>query len=350
MRYVHVIPNTAFVEAYIKLINKKLNFKEHLFIIVGKGFIHKNDFSNVILIDKITKATYFISLIRKIQRCEKIIFHGLFNKNLIIASYFTIISPNSLKKSYWGIWGGDLYRYKERKNNILNCILEIIRKRIIKNISGLITQVRGDYELAQEWYNTKGKFHYCFMYPSNLFKEYDIEKSESTNPKVVIQIGNSAAPSNNHIEIFEKLQKHKNENIEIVCPLSYGNSTYRQAVIVKGKEIFGHKFKPLTEFMPFDDYLQLLSKIDIAIFNHKRQQAMGNITTLLGLGKKVYIREEITTWHFCIDHDLKVYSANGDYDDLFEEMDEDIKQKNVENVKTKFSEKKLVEDLMNIFE
>lgn len=38
--------------------------------------------------------------------------------------------------------------------------------------------------------------------------------------------------------------------------------------------------------MPFEEYLGLLAKIDIAILNHKRQQAMGNITTLLGLGKK----------------------------------------------------------------
>jgi len=34
--------------------------------------------------------------------------------------------------------------------------------------------------------------------------------------------------------------------------------------------------------MPLDEYLNLLAKIDIAIFNHKRKQAMGNITTLLG--------------------------------------------------------------------
>ena len=50
------------------------------------------------------------------------------------------------------------------------------------------------------------------------------------------------------------------------------------------------------------------------------------------------------------DHELKVYSANGNYDDLFEEMDEEIKQKNIENVKSKFSEEKLVEDLKQIFD
>lgn len=139
----------------------------------------------------------------------------------------------------------------------------------------------------------------------------------------------------------------------IICPLSYAhesNPEYKAMVINKGKELFGEKFIPLTEFMPFEKYLEILDKVDIAIFNHKRQQALGNITTLLGLGKKVYIREEITTWQFCKDHDLKVYSANVNYDDLFEEMDEGIRQKNIENVKSKFSEEKLVEDLKQIFD
>lgn len=101
--------------------------------------------------------------------------------------------------------------------------------------------------------------------------------------------------------------------------------------------------------MPFNQYLELLAKVDIAIFNHKRQQALGDITTLLGICKKVYICEDITIWQFCIDHDLKVYSSNGDFEDLFEKMNEEIKQNNIENVKSKFSEEKLVEDLNQIF-
>ena len=32
-----------------------------------------------------------------------------------------------------------------------------------------------------------------------------------------------------------------------------------------------------------------VSEIDVAIFNHNRQQALGNIASLLYLGKKVYV-------------------------------------------------------------
>ena len=48
--------------------------------------------------------------------------------------------------------------------------------------------------------------------------------------------------------------------------------------------------------MPFERYIELLSDIDIAVFNHNRQQGLGNTTTLLGLGKKVYLRSDTTTW------------------------------------------------------
>lgn len=43
---------------------------------------------------------------------------------------------------------------------------------------------------------------------------------------------------------------------------------------------------PIVDFMDFNEYINFLSTIDIAIFNHKRQQGMGNIITLLGMGKK----------------------------------------------------------------
>ncbi|WP_083234102.1 TDP-N-acetylfucosamine:lipid II N-acetylfucosaminyltransferase [Candidatus Marithrix sp. Canyon 246] len=72
-------------------------------------------------------------------------------------------------------------------------------------------------------------------------------------------------------------------------PLSYGDpkGVYIKEVISTGTKIFGDKFIPMTEFMDFDKYLNFLGSINITIFNHNRQQAMGNTITLLGFGKKV---------------------------------------------------------------
>lgn len=345
MKILHIIPNEKFTESFITFINKNFNHKQHTFVTYGNNktyTVKKRD--NVNELTKSIKSINF--LIKSLYESEKIIIHGLFNLYIVLMLF---LQPWLLKKSYWVIWGGDLYYHVMRVKTIKSNIYEYLRKNIIKKMVGLITHIKGDYDLVIDWYGARGKYYYSFMYPSNLFKNYDNISFAKCNDILVIQIGNSADTSNNHIEVLDGLRRFKDKNIKIVCPLSYGDLEYSSSVIELGKSIYGNKFIPITEFLPFEKYIELLGNIDIAIFNHKRQQAMGNITTLLGLGKKVYIREEITTWQFCLDNNLKVYSANSDFDDLFEEIDEGIKQKNIENVKIQFSEEKLIEDLRKIF-
>ena len=333
----------------MEFINKNFDSNDHYFLLSnGKEYEIKTTIQTNVKV-----LPYNLKSIREltnyIYKSKKVFFHGLSNNKYIYATLF--FQPWLLKKCNWFIWGGDLYLYESRDESFSSKIREIPRRYIIKNIGGLITHIKGDYELAKKWYGAKGKYYYSFMYTSNLFKEHNLTDRKKDN-KIYIQIGNSGQDTNNHIEIFHKLIKYKNEEIEIICPLSYAyksNPSYREEVIKVGKEIFGAKFNPLMEFMPFNEYINLLSKVDIAIFNHKRQQAVGNITTLLSLGKKVYIRNDITTWEFCKEHGLKVFSSNGDFEDLFKKMDESTKRKNIENVKSKFSEEKLIEDLNKIF-
>lgn len=345
MKYLHIFPNEKFTEPYIEFINKNFNSKDHLFFIIGKGIGTKITLrDNVKKLSKDFKS--IICLFKNMYKCEKIFLHGLFFPQIVLILF---MQPWLLKKSNWIIWGGDLYYYKFRKKNFKSNIYEYIRRQVINKMGGAITHIKGDYDLAKKWYGLKGKYYYSFMYPSNLYKEInltDIEKKE----KIYIQVGNSADPSNNHLEVFKKLEKYKDKKIEIICPLSYGNPEYRELIIQEGIRLFGDKFNPIVEFMPFNKYLELLAKVDIAIFNHERQQAMGNITNLLGLGKKVYIKDDITTWDFCIDHGLKVFSSNCNFDDLFEEMDENVKKKNIDNVKAQFSDEKLKQDWIKIFE
>jgi len=346
MNILHIFKNTneKFYNPFISFINEQFNPNDHYFMIekYTDNNKEKNFAENVELVYK----RKYLKMIKRLYTSDKIILHSLMSPRVMIILF---LQPWLLRKTYWTIWGSDLYHYKFRQRNIKSDIYEIIRKKIIKNVIGLITHIKGDYELAKKWYGAQGKYYYSFMYPSNLYKDYSLNKVINQNDKIYIQIGNSADPSNNHLEVLDKLLRYKDMDIEIICSLSYGDKVYAKKVINYGSENFGDKFVPITEFIPFDKYLDILAKIDIAIFNHKRQQAMGNITTLLGLGKKVYIREEITTWQFCVDHDLKVYSANGSYEDLFEKMDEMIKRKNVKNVKNRFSEEKLVEDWNAIF-
>ena len=172
------------------------------------------------------------------------------------------------------MWGGDLYVHKLGNHTSRRWkVNEFIRRPVIKNMGHLITYIKGDYELAREWYGARGDYLKCFMYPSNLDNELDAPAMPHAG--IHILVGNSADPSNNHSAIFDKLEAFKDEEIHIYAPLTYGIQIYAQEIIAEGQRRFGNKFEPLTEHLAFEQYLRFLGKIDIAIYNHRRQQAMG---------------------------------------------------------------------------
>jgi len=284
----------------------------------------------------------FVRLTKVMNKADKIILHGLFNNHLF---YLLIIQPWLLKKCYWIIWGGDLYIHNAPVKDWRWKKNELLRHFIVKRIGHLITYIKGDYELARKWYGAKGEYHHCLMYPSNLFRGLTLPPKKGRT--INILVGNSADPTNNHLKIFEKLISYKQDDIQIVCPLSYGPTDNAERIAKLGKELFGDKFTPLLDFMPFKKYLNLLGQIDIAVFAHRRQQGMGNTISLLGLGKKVYMRSDITPWAMLSELDLKVFDiCNLDLMPL----DDAVRKNNQVRIKSHFSEEALFEQLREIFE
>lgn len=347
MRNIHLFSrdeNCKFSSSYMKFIEENFDPEDHLFVIMSKNDIMNKKQSVHVLSFGLSTI---LCTIKEMYRAKKIFLHGL---DLYMVLLY-IIQPWLLKKTNWLIWGGDLYFHILKQNTVKNKLYDLFRRIVIKNSAGIITQIKGDYELAKQWYGAKGKYYYCFLYPSNLYKEIYLNEINKEEETLYIQVGNSACTTNEHIEVFKKLAKYNNRNINIICPLSYsGKKEYVNKVINKGREIFGEeRFTPILDFMPYEDYLNLLVKVDISIFNHRRQRGLGNITTLLGLGKKVYIREEITTWDFCKDHGFKVFSANKGFDDIFDPVSILAKETNNKIMKEEFSKEKLISDWQKIF-
>lgn len=56
--------------------------------------------------------------------------------------------------------------------------------------------------------------------------------------------------------------------------------------------LFGEKVIVIEEFLDIDKYTELLSTIDVGIFNTDRQQALGNIRVLLRFGAKVFLSDD----------------------------------------------------------
>ncbi len=351
MKYLHLLKNEKFVAAFIVFIRQNFPKDEHHFVILG-GINPKKkpiDFNEDItyLHARYASWWYYPLLWRKLtplfKEAEKVILHSLLVRGIVDYLYF---HPTLRKKSYWVIWGGDLYDYHENTKKLKRKWKLYKKRTIIKDFAGLITYLEGDYENAKKYYGATGSYLPCLIYPSNLYKTLDLPPK--TDATVNIQIGNSASKSSAHLELLEKLAPYKDQNIKIIAPLSYGGKRkYIASVIKKGRALFGEKFVPLTDFMPFDDYMQLLAQIDIAIFHHKRQQGMGNIITLLGLGKKVYIRSDITTWHLFETLHVNVFDSCALIN--LDAINDDDRQFNIEAIATHFSETTLQTQWKQIF-
>ena len=340
MLTVHLMHNQKFIMPFINFVNTHFDQGSQLFVIVGgrsESEFPIVRYENVVVLDRSALRywnilNYFSTLKNILFKSNRIIIHSLYFPRI---SHFLFINKVFLKKCYWIMWGGDFY-FPEKQS--------WFKKQVIKKIRHFITYLKGDFELAQKWYGTTGEYHECFMYPSNLYKDY--VAPEVKHSSINILVGNSADPSNNHLEVFDKLEVFKDQDIKIYAPLSYGNQTYAKKVIEEGKKQFGDKFEPLTDMMPFDQYLEFLGLIDVAIFNHKRQQAMGNTITLLSLGKKVFMRSDITPWKKFEKLEIILFDSKKEFDLSSDIM---IMNSNKDKVKVEFSEKNLIKQLNNIF-
>lgn len=339
----HIASSEKFLPPFIAFIKAHFNFENHEFLLT-KGMAQKDIIpeSNIKILSKdsrFSKIKYYLKVIVEMHQADKVILHSLADHSIVKILFFM---PWLLKRCYWVIWGGDLYTYQFGKRNRRWRVREFYRRPVIKNMGHLVTYIEGDIALAREWYDAKGEYHESLMYLSNLYKTLEVpEKQDRT---INIQLGNSASPTNNHIEVLEMLLPFKEQDICIYAPLSYSDQDNAKRIIKLGQELFGHKFIPLTEFIPFVRYLDLLGDIDIAIFNNSRQQAMGNIITLLGLGKTVYIRNDTTQWQFFQDKSLQIYDVND-----FNSLDYYYHKDNANKIKQYFSEATLIQQLSRLF-
>ena len=295
----HLFTHDKFTYDYICFINKHFSADTHLFLVFGESDSSYKipEFNNVKIINISSKSVFkrrflriknALLLRRSAQKAEKLILHGLFIKKIII---FLAKKPHLLPKTYWVVWGGDLYVHQEcAPHDPLECV----RKEIIPKMAGFITYIKGDFDLIQKWYGASGQWLECLCYPSNIIQvPKKISKPNTLRQRILI--GNSADPTNNHINIFNALKDLDLRDVEVIVPLSYGDDKYAEAIIKEGQKRFEY-FIPVRSFMPKQDYLNLLDSVSVAFFAHDRQQGMGNTIYLLSKGKKVYLRNGTTSW------------------------------------------------------
>lgn len=293
----------------------------------------------------LTKQNY--SKIRQVcleKKVDKLVFHGIYKELVPCAKY--LLSFESYKV-YWIFWGYELYfplgqmgKYNliDGKLNPFSLhtyltpnVLSFAVKRAlgIRMLSYVLKEALDmidyfcfwnykDYELLQKHFNTKIRFKF-FAYSafersvdSIIVDSSIIEKRQKT-----ILINHQASNTGNHYTVMKKVAGLDSMNeFQKIVPLSYGSNKIRKLVMKDGKRIFQSQFYPILNYMSQDEYFHLVNTVEVAIFGAKRQEASGNISTLLKSGTKVFLREDNNLLQYYKEKGYVVFSFEKDLNSI----------------------------------
>ncbi len=249
-----------------------------------------------------------LTLSFKMKNADLVVFHGFWYS--IILTMFLNVFPGLPRKTIWIAWGADIYNYQMNAHpTFIQRVNEYLKLKYLEKIKGVATVIPQDFEVISHTLQTE-LVRYSFFYPNPVKFEFFDEVNCVTPSKTIpnILLGNSASETNEHRKIIDLLACFTTGfEFRVICPLSYGDPVYAEEIIKYGTERLGERFFPLRNLMAAKDYAVLLSTVDIAIFNYRRQQGLGNIIGLLYAGKKVYMRSEVSTSRWLTDIGVKVY-------------------------------------------
>ncbi len=222
-----------------------------------------------------------------------IFLHGINNMRTILK-----IKRKYLSKIIWRTWGHDSaapYVRTGFKRFAAMLYYKTFFKAFVKSIRAVgIANIVDKIAINRLFkINNIDFFPLAYFFDNKLTHEDtgDINSIDLSPDNLNILIGHSAHSNDRHIEITDKLVKFKNENIKCIFPIAYGAEkekikSYALKKLGEDKVIF------LEEFMPKDEYINLIEKIDIGILAGTISYALGNVTALLNAGKTVYLAKE----------------------------------------------------------
>ena len=192
-----------------------------------------------------------------------------------------------------------------------------IWKKVAERVKIFSTIIPYEKSLVERYFQNHAKY---LPLPTNSLEKGintdNYEKTIITKGKVRknILIGNSGNPTNNHLEALHFVSRHKDEDISVHLPLTYGNKEYINNICKTGKSLLGSKFYPLLNHLTQTEYYNFLNSFNIFIFNNYRQQGIGTIINALWCGGKVYLSNRNVTSSYYKDQGLRIFFIE---DDLF---------------------------------
>lgn len=350
-KFIHIFDDDKFIDPTINLFEEVIPHDSVYYVNKSKNTDFKYvKSSNVIRVDlSIQHEKNDLLQFINSSTSHVVLFHALESnkQNLVFEILPTI-------KKVWFIWGYDLYGnwsllkqniYQRNTQSLLNFKTDLKTKLIHNPFSFYLFQKRHlvkkisrkGYDILNNAFDTSFyraaqlidyvvpvvPTEYSLIKKMNLKAQYapftygciedllgnKINESVRNQPNILV--GNSADPSNNHLEVFLELTKLDLRDRKVYVPLSYsGSLQYKEKVIEAGRELLGSNFYPLLDFMTLEEYNTILLSCGTLIFNHVRQQGVGNIIILGYLGATLFLNVKSPVYFYYQSLGIKIFNTN----------------------------------------
>jgi len=333
MKILHLIIDDKFLDFAFRLFQEVEGIENRYVALVG---IHPQHFNHIgrIPLWRVAGAEYANSLqvTEDLEWCDVLIVHWLHPAAAKVVEKV----PNTVI-AVWSGWGGDYYDLlpggvdglygditkeliqqmhgtrntrRERIRNRLRRMKVAFKRALGRPDSRVVTDknllinrfdyfsapIPDDYELLKAALGHQFRAEYVQLNYGCAEETFTHGEGDVSGNDILL--GNSATATNNHLEIFNILSSIELGDRKVVVPLSYGSQDYGDEIEKCGRRLLGNHFVPIRNFMPLEEYNLLISGCSIAIMNHRRQQALGNIGTMLYHGAKLFLDENNVVFKF----------------------------------------------------
>lgn len=314
----HLVPDAPYTDPYVKKCLLYGSESKNTFVCLSDNVKYIKDASVIILPNNKQSIESIVNELNRPNEYNNLIINYLSHE---FAQIINKITNDSLIL-VWPVWGGDLYNLPKFSNRIYDKYSSTFLKiKYIDNVKGKLfrwyknkfknwhfdyldhyaaikkidyccTPIDADHKLIQRFFNPKIQRIEFSITGIEDFADAIDKKDEYPSKSNIIQIGNSADPSNNHFEILKKISA-TNFSGKVYCPLSYGQENYSVQLQIDVRKIFTiNDLEFMSEFLPREQYFKKLSTTGFAVMGHKRQQSFGNSLALLFFGAKLFLRKQ----------------------------------------------------------
>lgn len=294
-------PNYAMLRPFMRFVSENFSDADHYFLFMENVRNIPDDMVNHPRFIALQGNGSVWSYLREYDR---VILHSLSFSGVDQA--MLLLFPGLMKKLVWVAWGADLYQWKRGgRNNLATRARNFVSWSFRRSVKYFVGVFPPDIEFFSETFKSSATKYYA-PYVDGLYngvyhaesRPMSIEQKVNSGKTINIQIGHSCSSILNHKKTLDNLARFAKENIKVYLPLSYGDIEYGDQVATYAKALFGEKTLCIREFLDKEEYMKLLSTMDICIFDSNRQIALGNIVPLLYMQKKIYLPSKSVMYRY----------------------------------------------------